>query len=96
MGRGTGGPGGVVLVALSKGVALDLPPVPAAADEIRRVVTVFRELREGRTGDGRTTLKSPSGTLSIPPAAQGWQRRSLRTLRPRPRTAPCTVTDSRA
>lgn len=46
------------------GVALDLPPVPAAADEIRRVVTVFRELREGRTGDGRTTLKSPSGTLS--------------------------------
>ena len=32
--------------------------------EIRRAVTVFRELREGVTGDGRTKLKSPSGTLS--------------------------------
>jgi len=38
--------------------------VPAAADEIRRVVTVFRELRGGLTEDGRTKLKSPSGTLS--------------------------------
>ncbi|MEE2035266.1 ATPase, partial [Rhodococcus sp. CC-R104] len=37
---------------------------PAAAEEIRRVVTVFRELRSGLTGDGRTKLKSPSGTLS--------------------------------
>ncbi|MFD0583472.1 hypothetical protein [Dactylosporangium darangshiense] len=33
-------------------------------DEIRRVVTVFRELRNGVTEDGRTKLKSPSGTLS--------------------------------
>jgi len=32
--------------------------------EIRRVVTVFRELRSGATEDGRTKLKSPSGTLS--------------------------------
>lgn len=46
------------------GAALDLPAVPAAADEIRRVVTVFRELRSGTTSDGRTRLKSPSGTLS--------------------------------
>jgi MoxR-like ATPase len=46
------------------GAALALPPVPAAAEEIRRVVTVFRELRSGRTLDGRTTLKRPSGTLS--------------------------------
>ena len=38
--------------------------MPAALDEIRRVVTVFRELRSGVTGDGRTRLKSPSGTLS--------------------------------
>jgi len=44
--------------------SLQLPPVPAAVDEIRRVVTVFRELRSGVTGDGRTLLKSPSGTLS--------------------------------
>jgi MoxR-like ATPase len=46
------------------GRALELPEVPAAAEEIRRVVTVFRELRDGVTEDGRTKLKSPSGTLS--------------------------------
>jgi MoxR-like ATPase len=34
------------------------------ADEIRRVVTVFRELRQGVTEDGRAKVKSPSGTLS--------------------------------
>jgi MoxR-like ATPase len=44
--------------------SLELPDVPAAAEEIRRVVTVFRELRAGLTEDGRTKLKSPSGTLS--------------------------------
>ncbi|MDG4831519.1 AAA family ATPase [Solwaraspora sp. WMMD1047] len=46
------------------GRSLDLPEVPAALDEIRRVVTVFRELRTGLTEDGRTKLKSPTGTLS--------------------------------
>jgi MoxR-like ATPase len=46
------------------GQSLELPDVPAAAEEIRRVVTVFRELRSGLTEDGRTKLKSPSGTLS--------------------------------
>jgi MoxR-like ATPase len=46
------------------GRALALPEVPAAADEIRRVVTIFRELRNGVTADERTTLKVPSGTLS--------------------------------
>lgn len=46
------------------GRSLDLPSVPAGADEIRRVVTVFRELRGGVTADGRTKVKSPSGTLS--------------------------------
>jgi MoxR-like ATPase len=46
------------------GRALELPEVPAAVDEIRRVVTVFRELRGGVTEDGRTKLKTPSGTLS--------------------------------
>src|SRR5215211_8364446 len=44
--------------------ALELPPVPAALEEIRRVVSVFRELRSGVTEDGRTKIKSPSGTLS--------------------------------
>jgi len=46
------------------GRSLDLPAVPDGAAEIRRVVTVFRELRDGVTADGRTKLKSPSGTLS--------------------------------
>ena len=48
----------------SIGAALELPPVEPAMDEIRRVVTIFRELRSGVTEDGRTKLKSPSGTLS--------------------------------
>ncbi|WP_399086966.1 AAA family ATPase [Streptomyces sp. BBFR2] len=46
------------------GRSLDLPAVPEGLDEIRRVVTVFRELRGGVTADGRTKVKSPSGTLS--------------------------------
>jgi MoxR-like ATPase len=46
------------------GAALRLPSVPAANDEIRRVVTVFRELRAGATEDGRTSLKVPTGSLS--------------------------------
>jgi hypothetical protein len=33
-------------------------------EEIRRVVTVFRELRSGVTLDGKTKVKTPSGTLS--------------------------------
>jgi MoxR-like ATPase len=46
------------------GTALELPEVPSAMEEIRRVVTVFRELRSGITQDQRTRLKSPTGTLS--------------------------------
>jgi MoxR-like ATPase len=46
------------------GRALALPIERPALAEIRRVVTVFRELREGKTLDGKTKLKSPSGTLS--------------------------------
>ena len=46
------------------GAALELPPVMGADEEIRRVVTIFRELRSGVTEDGRTSLKSPSATLS--------------------------------
>lgn len=44
--------------------ALALPAEPPALDEIRRVVTVFRELRGGATEDGKSKVKSPSGTLS--------------------------------
>lgn len=46
------------------GQTLDLPEIPSASEEIRRVVTVFRELRSGLTADGRTRVKQPSGTLS--------------------------------
>lgn len=46
------------------GRALELPAGLTALAEIERVVTVFRELREGRTLDQRTTVKSPSATLS--------------------------------
>jgi len=46
------------------GRALELPEVPSALEEIRRVVTVFRELRSGLTSDQRITLKTPTGTLS--------------------------------
>jgi MoxR-like ATPase len=46
------------------GKALQLPAEPPALAEVRRVVQVFRELRSGLTEDGRTTLKTPTGTLS--------------------------------
>jgi MoxR-like ATPase len=46
------------------GRALELPPVAPALEDIRRVVTVFRELRGGATTDGRTKVKQPTSTLS--------------------------------
>jgi MoxR-like ATPase len=48
----------------SLGRALELPAEPPALEELRRLVTIFRELRDGKTADGKTKLKSPSGTLS--------------------------------
>nr|WCO03985.1 AAA family ATPase [Cystobacter sp.] len=46
------------------GRALALPAEKPALEEIRRVVTLFRELRGGATTDGATKLKTPSGALS--------------------------------
>jgi MoxR-like ATPase len=46
------------------GRALELPSEPPSLEEVRRVVTIFRELRDGKTEDGKTKLKSPSGTMS--------------------------------
>ena len=43
---------------------LEIPAAPPALEEVRRIVTVFRELRSGLTADGKTRLKSPSGSLS--------------------------------
>lgn len=48
----------------SLGKALKLPSESPAVEEIRRLVTVFRELRSGVTEDGKTKLKTPSGVLS--------------------------------
>jgi MoxR-like ATPase len=48
----------------SIGKTLELPAEAPALAEIRRIVTVFRELRAGKTEDGKSKLKSPSGTLS--------------------------------
>jgi len=43
---------------------MELPAEPPALQEIRRIVTIFRELRSGVTADGKTKIKLPSGTLS--------------------------------
>jgi MoxR-like ATPase len=46
------------------GRALELPAEPPALKEVRRLVQIFRELRNGKTEDGKTQVKSPSSTLS--------------------------------
>jgi hypothetical protein len=46
------------------GKALELPAEKPALEEVRRIVTIFRELRSGVTEDGKTKIKSPTGTLS--------------------------------
>jgi MoxR-like ATPase len=58
------------------GSALELPGDQPPIEEIRRIVTVFRELRSGATEDGRTKIKSPTATLSTAEAisvvTNGW------------------------
>jgi len=44
--------------------AMQLPAEPPALQEIRRIVTIFRELRNGVTQDGKTKIKVPGATLS--------------------------------
>jgi MoxR-like ATPase len=41
-----------------------LPAETPALQEIQRIVTIFRELRSGVTADGKTKLKSPTGSMS--------------------------------
>jgi len=48
----------------SFGKSMDLPVEIPIAEDIKRIVTIFRELRSGLTVDGKTKLKSPSGSLS--------------------------------
>ena len=44
--------------------SLDLPSPKNVAEEVARVVSIFRELRSGSTEDGKVALKTPSGGLS--------------------------------
>jgi MoxR-like ATPase len=46
------------------GSNLTLPTIQPADKELARVVTVFRELRDGKTLNGKTKLKTSSGSLS--------------------------------
>ena len=46
------------------GTGLLLPDIQTPDKELARVVTMFRELREGQTENGKLKLKTPSGTLS--------------------------------
>lgn len=46
------------------GQNLDIPAELAPLAEIQRLVTIFRELRTGKTIDGKTKIKVPSATLS--------------------------------
>lgn len=43
---------------------LDLPVSKNVAEEVERVVSIFREMRGGETLDGKVTLKTPTGNLS--------------------------------
>ena len=46
------------------GRSFSIPGEPPGADQIRRVVAVFRELRDGVTEDGKAKVKQPSGSMS--------------------------------
>jgi MoxR-like ATPases len=54
----------VVKRVLEIGSSLELPPIRPADEELVRIVTLFRELRDGKTQNGKIKLKSPSGSLS--------------------------------
>jgi MoxR-like ATPase len=54
----------VRLRATALGRSLAIPAEAPALEEIRRVVTNFRELRSGQTEDGKAKVQSPSSTLS--------------------------------
>jgi MoxR-like ATPase len=54
----------VVKRVAEMGRALALPAEPPALKEVRRIVQIFRELRSGKTEDGKMQIKSPTSTLS--------------------------------
>jgi MoxR-like ATPase len=48
----------------SLGKSLEIPAETPALEEIKKIVNIFRELRNGVTEDGKTKIKSTSGTMS--------------------------------
>jgi MoxR-like ATPase len=46
------------------GTGLQLPEIAPVDKEIARVVTIFKEMRDGQTMNGKQKLKSPTGSLS--------------------------------
>jgi len=57
------------------GTGLKLPPIKAPDQELARIVTLFRELRDGKTLNGKTKQKTSSGSLSTAEAIfRGRQR----------------------
>jgi MoxR-like ATPase len=58
------------------GTSLKLPEIPSAEKELARLVVLFREIREGKTQDGRMKLKTSTGSLSTAEAIStgiaGW------------------------
>jgi MoxR-like ATPase len=56
---------GIVVKRVAEiGTNLSLPPIEPAEKELARIVVLFRELREGKTLNGKVKLKTSSGTLS--------------------------------
>ncbi len=56
---------GIVVKRVAEiGGNLSLPAIQPADKELARVVTLFRELRDGKTLNGKTKLKTSSGSLS--------------------------------
>lgn len=47
-----------------QGKALEIPFQEPPLEEVRQLITIFRELRSGSTADGKLKLKSPGSTLS--------------------------------
>ena len=56
---------GIVVKRVNEiGTNLSLPPIEPAEKELARIVVLFRELRDGKTLNGKTKLKTSSGSLS--------------------------------
>ncbi len=74
------------------GRALELPAEKPALEEIRRVVTIFRELREGVTADGKT--KSSRRAAPFRPPKRSRSSPAAWPARPTSATARCAPATS--